>query len=114
MGVPTSDISYTPAMPRREDHEVHKDMWWQWIYIYISIATTCPLYIYKTWKYVLPNVQLFTCIYFNGLTTEHMMIHVQQYLVERKEYHVERKEYGSHASITGLQIAVCSFVEELL
>jgi len=32
MGVPTSDVSYTAAMPRREDHEVHKDMWWgHWI-----------------------------------------------------------------------------------
>jgi len=28
MGVLTSEVSYTPAMPRREDHEVHKDMWW--------------------------------------------------------------------------------------
>jgi hypothetical protein len=24
MGVPTSEDGYTPAMPRREDHEVHK------------------------------------------------------------------------------------------
>ena len=24
MGVPTSEVDYTPAMPRREDHEVHK------------------------------------------------------------------------------------------
>jgi hypothetical protein len=24
MGVPTSEVSYTPAMHRREDHEVHK------------------------------------------------------------------------------------------
>ena len=24
MGVPTSEIGYTPAMPRREDREVHK------------------------------------------------------------------------------------------
>jgi hypothetical protein len=24
MGVPTSEDSYSPAMPRREDHEVHK------------------------------------------------------------------------------------------
>ena len=24
MGVPTSEFGYTPAMPRREDHEVHK------------------------------------------------------------------------------------------
>jgi hypothetical protein len=24
MGVPTSEVSYTPAMPRREDHEAHK------------------------------------------------------------------------------------------
>jgi len=28
MGVPASEVCYTPAMPRREDHEVHKDMWW--------------------------------------------------------------------------------------
>ena len=24
MGVPTSEVGYTPAMPRRVDHEVHK------------------------------------------------------------------------------------------
>jgi len=30
MGVSTSEVGYTPAMPRREDHEVHKDMWWHW------------------------------------------------------------------------------------
>jgi len=26
MGFPTSEVGYTPAMPRREDHEVHKLM----------------------------------------------------------------------------------------
>jgi hypothetical protein len=26
MGVPISEVGYTTAMPRREDHEVHKDM----------------------------------------------------------------------------------------
>ena len=30
MGVPNSDIGYTSAMRRREDHEVHKDMWGHW------------------------------------------------------------------------------------
>jgi len=30
MGVPTSEVGYTPAMLRREDHEVHRDMWWHW------------------------------------------------------------------------------------
>jgi len=38
MGVPNSEVGYTSAMPRREDHEVHKDMWGRWgtnIYIYI-------------------------------------------------------------------------------
>jgi len=30
MGVPTSEVGYTPAMPRRENHEVHKDMWGHW------------------------------------------------------------------------------------
>jgi len=27
MGVQTSEVGYTSAMPRREDHDVHKDMW---------------------------------------------------------------------------------------
>jgi len=30
MDVPTSEVGYTAAMTRREDHEVHKDMWWHW------------------------------------------------------------------------------------
>jgi len=30
MGGPTSEVGYTPAMTRREDHEVNKDMWWHW------------------------------------------------------------------------------------
>jgi len=30
MGVPASEVGYTSAMPRREDHEVHKDMWGIW------------------------------------------------------------------------------------
>jgi len=30
MGVPTSEVGYTSAMPRREAHEVHKDMWGHW------------------------------------------------------------------------------------
>jgi len=47
MGVPTSEVDYTPAMPRREDHEVHKAMWWHWtkkyilIYKYKKIFTCC-------------------------------------------------------------------------
>jgi hypothetical protein len=30
MGVPTSEVGYTTAVPRRENHEVHKDKWWHW------------------------------------------------------------------------------------
>jgi len=30
MRVPASEVGYTSAMPRMEDHEVHKDMWWHW------------------------------------------------------------------------------------
>ena len=30
MGVPNSEVGYTSAMPRREDHEVHKDIWGHW------------------------------------------------------------------------------------
>jgi len=29
MGVPTSEVGCTPDIPRREDHEVHKDVWWK-------------------------------------------------------------------------------------
>jgi len=28
MGVPTSEVGYTAAMPRMENHEFLKDMWW--------------------------------------------------------------------------------------
>jgi len=37
MGIPTLEGGYTPAMPSREDNEVHKDMWWHWIIIIIII-----------------------------------------------------------------------------
>jgi len=30
MDVPDSEVGYTPAISRREDHEVHKDMGWHW------------------------------------------------------------------------------------
>ena len=30
MGVPNSEVGYSSAMPRWEDHEVHKNMWWHW------------------------------------------------------------------------------------
>jgi len=38
MGVLITEVGYTPAMPRMEDHEVHKDMWWHRIIIIISIS----------------------------------------------------------------------------
>jgi hypothetical protein len=37
MGVPTSEVGYTAAMTRREDHEVHKDMWRHWTKKYIKL-----------------------------------------------------------------------------
>jgi len=42
MGVPTSEVGSTSAMPRREDQKVHKDMWGigpKKKKIYISIYT---------------------------------------------------------------------------
>jgi len=30
MGVPTSEVGYTIATTTRENHEVHKNMWWHW------------------------------------------------------------------------------------
>jgi len=47
MGVPTSEVGYTPAMPRREDHEVHKDMWGHWINIYIYIKAVLVSQIFN-------------------------------------------------------------------
>jgi len=41
MDVPTSEVGCTSAMPRREDHEVHKDMWGiekEDIYIYTFLC----------------------------------------------------------------------------
>jgi hypothetical protein len=40
MGVPTSEVGYNPAMPRREDHEIHKGhvvALGEKIYIYILL-----------------------------------------------------------------------------
>ena len=37
MGVPTSEVGYSAAMSRREDHEVHKDMWWYWTHTHKNI-----------------------------------------------------------------------------
>jgi hypothetical protein len=30
MGIPTSEVGYTIATTRRENHEVHKNRWWHW------------------------------------------------------------------------------------
>jgi len=49
MGVPTSEVGYTFAMPRREDHEVRKDMWGHGggkKYIYIFLFPGARVYIY--------------------------------------------------------------------
>ena len=46
MGVPTSAVGYTAAMPRREDHEVHKDTWWgHWTN---KKDTNKPVFLYGT------------------------------------------------------------------
>jgi hypothetical protein len=47
MGVPTSEVGYTSAITGRGDHEVLRDMWWQWgreentvkeLYVYIILV----------------------------------------------------------------------------
>jgi len=53
MGVPTSDAGYTAAMPGREDHEVHKDMWWHWGNIFrikLYMFRTVPLSIIRSFS----------------------------------------------------------------
>ena len=51
MGVPTSEVGYTSAMPRREDHEVHKDMWGigkiYIIILYISATPNCVVSLHE-------------------------------------------------------------------
>ena len=49
MGVPTSEVGYTPAMPRREDHEVHKDIGPKkkcYVYIIPNRMTQINIYIF--------------------------------------------------------------------
>jgi len=41
MGVPSSEVGWSAAMPRTEVHEVHKDMWWHW---------TKKKYLTETWN----------------------------------------------------------------
>jgi len=54
MGVPTSEVGYTPAMPRSVDHEVHKDMWWHWTKknhnIQMAGEVCHPLCVCENWK----------------------------------------------------------------
>jgi len=45
MGVPTSEVGYTSAMPKREDHEVHKDMWGGAIGKNYIIKPECRIYL---------------------------------------------------------------------
>ena len=61
MGVPTSEVGYTPAMPRREDHEVHKRTCGGigniYVYIYIYIYIYILVYLYSVWH----NYIIFYC-----------------------------------------------------
>jgi len=46
MGVPTSEVGYTSAMPRREDHEVHKDIGGK-KYIYSKVSADAMYVLYN-------------------------------------------------------------------
>ena len=52
MGVPTSEVGYTPAMPRREDHEVHKGhvVALEKKKIYRTVIFPVVLYWCETWS----------------------------------------------------------------
>jgi len=45
MGVPNSEVGYTSAMPRREDHEVRKGHVGHWIKKYIYV------YLFNKYRY---------------------------------------------------------------
>ena len=55
MGVPTSVVGYTPAMPRREDHEVHKGHvvalggggTWTWMWAILSVTKLDLGFLFK-------------------------------------------------------------------
>jgi len=76
MGVPTSEVGYTPAMPRREEHEVHKDMWWHWVgggtcggigekKLFIPILYIIMRFVITVVFYEITHVQ---CVYWSNTT----------------------------------------------
>ena len=81
MGVPLSEVGYIAAMSRREDHEVHKDMWWHWtkkkvltnfVILWPAVcpvdsnfSTDCPENI------VCDKICLFEICGFDGIGNEH-------------------------------------------
>jgi len=64
MGVPTSEVGYTSAMPKREEHEVRKDMWGHWGKNFVDIIRI----IIKYFKIFYNNSN---CIY--GYTFVHLL-----------------------------------------
>jgi hypothetical protein len=51
MGIPTSEVGYTPAMPRREDHEVDKGHVVALGGGYFGF-NSFPVFLYVVWYYV--------------------------------------------------------------
>ena len=49
MGVPISEVGYNPVMTRREDHEVHKGMWWHWTKINLLSISLIKFSTVKKW-----------------------------------------------------------------
>jgi len=48
MGIPTSEVGYTSAIPRREGHEVSKGHVGHWIKKILYIATNCNIVVSVT------------------------------------------------------------------
>ena len=57
MGVPISEVGYIPAMPRREDHEVHKGLF-IYLFIYVFMLLLSRGYKINTLAFIILTTML--------------------------------------------------------
>jgi len=134
MGVPTAEVGYTPAMPRREDHEVHKDMWWHWTQkhsrlntvrdslhgrllgrglwpLYSPDLTPCDLFMEKSKRWSVQNTSHTLYEHRNNIRSEISTISGQELQREDNDFRSHREGIGQEGNIF---IICCSTWEFLL
>ena len=88
MGVPTSEVGYTPAMPRREDHEVHKGhvvaldqkntYLFIYLFIYLCFADRASLYNLSNWPTWCTKSCFIRSLLYSSTCFEHYCSHHQE------------------------------------